>query len=316
MMRRKKRQTNKQTNSPSLPELECFSVSTLDLQPLAGLYFSFLFYILVFGGRHMMFTPQPLPFEMETVTSLVVPTDMCRCKEKGCVHVCVCLCLNWRDFEGRQRKVIIEGPLFIFRCSAVVCFMITAPRRGNLSKKKFKIMLSIFVFTFYWANLRTLRFCSFMYVNCCQSWLKPHIHGLTSTLVNAHVQRVRPLKGKADAATCVILSVVYVFVHLGALWQQHWFVWHCKLQTSAKRKNRVDVRRVKKNIRGEGEEKKMAETKEGQKEGRGESERKWKGRKWRSKMSKGHKCAGSVCACGAGGGRGRGVTCFAAVVWY
>lgn len=156
-MRRKKRQTNKQTNSPSLPELECFSVSTLDLQPLAGLYFSFLFYILVFGGRHMMFTPQPLPFEMETVTSLVVPTDMCRCKEKGCVHVCVCLCLNWRDFEGRQWKVIIESPLFIFRCSAVVCFMITAPRRGNLSKKKFKIMLSIFVFTFYWANLRTFR---------------------------------------------------------------------------------------------------------------------------------------------------------------
>lgn len=43
--------TNKQTNSPSLPELECFSVSTLDLQPLAGLYFSFLFYILVFGGK-------------------------------------------------------------------------------------------------------------------------------------------------------------------------------------------------------------------------------------------------------------------------
>lgn len=34
-------------------------------------------------------------------------------------------------------------------------------------------------------------------------------------------------------------------------------------------------------------------------------------------MSKGHKCAGSVCACGAGGGRGEGgVTCFAAVVWY
>lgn len=126
-----------------------------------------------------MFTPQPLPFEMETVTSLVVPTDMCRCKEKGCVHVCVCVFV----FElKRLWRSSVEGhnwgsPLHFSLLCGGVLYDYGTPA-GEFVKKKIQNNNSIFVFTFYWANLRTFRFCSFMYVNCCQSWLKSHIHGL------------------------------------------------------------------------------------------------------------------------------------------
>lgn len=220
--------------------------------------------------------------------------------------VCVCLCLNWRDFEGRQRKVIIEGPLFIFRCSAVVCFMITAPRRGNLSKKK--IQNNAFYFCLHFLLSKPENF-PVLLIYVCKLLSKL----IKTTHSRSHVnfgewacRESKTFKGESWCSYLCYSECCLCICTLGGTLTAALICLTLQTPNKCKEKNRVDVRRVKKNIRGEGEEKRMAETKEGQKEGRGESERKWKGRKWRSKMSKGHKCAGSVCACGAVGGRGGG----------